>query len=211
MIFNEIYTPIFEKKYLIKPYERSVLQIQSVLAKNDKGTLKTFKFNEKPHSTMKKMFLLRYAEHLHLLITRAGCLVTKIYAHYTFEQSPFKKDFVVMSQVSRQKAKTKVEKYFYKLMNNSNFGYDCRNNTDNCSFKPIFDEIEEISYIQKYTSLYNNDVYKDFACPNIIKQQIDYEYNSDLMSIKEDDPCKAWIRSKASLCWSNKREKNEFC
>ena len=62
----------------IKPYERSVLQIQSVLAKNDKGTLKTFKFNEKPHSTMKKMFLPRYAEHLHLLITRAGCLVTKI-------------------------------------------------------------------------------------------------------------------------------------
>ena len=36
-----------------------------------------------------------------------------------------------MNQVSRQKAKTEVEKDFYKLMNNSNFGYNCRNNADN--------------------------------------------------------------------------------
>ena len=93
-----------------------------------------------------------------------------------------------MNQVSRHKAKTKVEKDFYKLMNNSNFGYDCQNNIDNCSFKPIFDDIEEISYIQKYGSLYNNDVYKDFTCSDIIKQQIEHESNSDLMSIKENDP-----------------------
>ena len=29
-------------------------------------------------------------------------------------------------------------------MNNSNFGYDCRNNMDNCDFVPIFDEIGEV-------------------------------------------------------------------
>ena len=52
-----------------------------------------------------------------------------------------------MNQVSRQKAKIKIEKDFYKLMNNSNFGYDCNNNIDNCKFKPIFDDIEEIAYI----------------------------------------------------------------
>ena len=108
MIFNEIYAPILGKKKLIKPYERSVLEIQSMLAKNHKGTLKTFKFNEKTHSTMKKKKNLPlYAEHLHFLIIRARRLVTKIYAHYTFEQSPFKKDFVMMNQVSRQKAKKK--------------------------------------------------------------------------------------------------------
>ena len=44
-LFDEIYTPIFEKTILIKPYERSVLQIQSILAENHKGTLKTFKCN----------------------------------------------------------------------------------------------------------------------------------------------------------------------
>ena len=32
------------------------------------------------------------------------------------------------NEVSRQKTKTKVEKDFYKLMKNSNFGNDCRNN-----------------------------------------------------------------------------------
>ena len=74
-------------------------------------------------------------------------------------------------------------------MNNSDFGNDCRNNIDNCSFKPIFDDKEEISYIQKYALLYNNDVFKDFACPDSIKQQIEHECNYDSMSIRDDDPC----------------------
>ena len=93
------------------------------------------------------------------------------------------------NEVSRQKTKTKVEKDFYKLMKNSNFGNDCRNNIDNCSFRPIYDDIEEISYIQKYTSLYNNDDYKDFACPETIRQQIEQNYSSEIMLIKEDNLC----------------------
>ena len=100
----------------------------------------------------KKIFLLLYAEHF--LITKTGWLVTKIYAHYTFEQAAFKKDFVIMNQVSRHKGKAKVEKDFYKLMNNLNFANDCCNNIDNCSFRPIDDDVEEISYLQKYISLY---------------------------------------------------------
>ena len=47
----------------------------------------------------KKIFLPLYAEHF--LIARARWLVTKTYAHYTFEQAAFKKDFVIMNQVSR--------------------------------------------------------------------------------------------------------------
>ena len=38
-------------------------------------------------------FFPLYAEHLHFLIKRARWIVTKIYAHYTFEQSKFKKRF----------------------------------------------------------------------------------------------------------------------
>ena len=53
---------------------------------------------------------------------------------------------MIMNQVSIQIAKTSVEKDFHKLMNNSNFGYDCQNNADNCFFAPIFDEPEELSY-----------------------------------------------------------------
>ena len=109
----------------------------------------------------KKIFLSLHPEHLHLLIKHVSWIVTKIYAHYTFKRSRFKKDFVIMNQVSRQNAKTKIEKDFYKLMNNSNFGNDCKNNIDNCDFRPIYDKIDEVSYIQKYTSLYFNDDYKD--------------------------------------------------
>ena len=35
-------------------------------------------------------------------------------------------------------------------MNNSDFGYDCRKNLDNCEFVPIFDELKEITYIKYY-------------------------------------------------------------
>ena len=91
---------------------------------------------KKTHSTRnKKNFLPLYTEHLHISISRVGWIATKIYAHYTFEQSQFKRDFVIMNQVSRQKATSKVKKDFYKLMNNSDFGNNCRNNIDNCNFK----------------------------------------------------------------------------
>ena len=60
--------------------------------------------------------------------------VTKIHAHLTFEQKRFKQKFILMNQKPRQGSNNSVEKDFYKLMNNSNLGYDCRNNLDNCEF-----------------------------------------------------------------------------
>ena len=54
------------KKKLVNSYERSVLQLLTVLQRNSKSLLNTFKFNEKTHSTMKqKSNLPLYAEHLH--------------------------------------------------------------------------------------------------------------------------------------------------
>ena len=52
-----------------------------------------------------------------------------------------------MNQKSIQESKNNLEKDFYKLINNSNFGYDCRNNLDNCKFASIFDEFKDITYI----------------------------------------------------------------
>ena len=49
------------------------------------------------------------------------------------------------NQKERQKAKTDIEKYFYKLMSTSNFGVDCRKNLNNLTFEPIIDEVDEIS------------------------------------------------------------------
>ena len=60
------------------------------------------------------------------VIKRAGWHITKVYLYFTFEQECFKKNFILMNQKSRQEAKNSIEKDFYKLMNNSNFSYDCR-------------------------------------------------------------------------------------
>ena len=97
-----------------------------------------------------KIFLPMYLEDLVFCIKRAGWKVTKIHSHLTFEQSRFKQNFILMNQKSRQESKNSVEKDFYKLMNNSNFGYDCRNNIDNRKFVPIFDEYNEITFINRY-------------------------------------------------------------
>ena len=48
-----------------------------------------------------------------------------------------------MNQKSRQTATSSVEKYFYKLLNNSKFGTDCHNK--NCYLEPIYDDFSEIS------------------------------------------------------------------
>ena len=82
-----------------------------------------------------------YLEQLCFAINRAGWFVPKIYSHYTFEQECFKKEFILMNQRFKQNAKNYFEKDFYKLMINPNFGYDCRDNLDNCQFVPIFDEL----------------------------------------------------------------------
>ena len=43
-------------------------------------------------------------------------------------------------------------------MNNSNFGYDCRNNFGNCFLAPVIDELEELPYIRKHQSVFDLSV-----------------------------------------------------
>ena len=64
----------------------------------------------------------------------------------------------MINQRSRQNAKNAIEKDLFKLMNNANFGYDCKNNVNNAKFEPIIDEINEISYVKKYYNLFDNKV-----------------------------------------------------
>ena len=122
------------------------------------------------------------------MTTRAGWKVTKIYEHYTFKQDTFKKDFVVMNQNARKTAKTKVEKDFYKLLNNSNFGNDCRNNIGNCKLDLLYDGLDEISYIKKFTNIFNYDRFSEFFSVELLKEQIKSKYNEKIENLDQDDP-----------------------
>ena len=105
-----------------------------------------------------KKFIPLYLEDLRFLIKRAGWIVTKIYSHFNFEQDCFKKGIVLKNQKSQQNPKNDIETFFWKLMNNANFGFDCRNNANNTKFEPIIDEIKEITYLKKYYNLFDTKV-----------------------------------------------------
>ena len=102
---------------------------------------------------------------------RASCSVTKIYSHYASEQECFKKEFILINQSSRQNANNSIEKDFYKLMNISNFWYDCHNNLYNCQFVPISDEFQEITYLKIYYNYFDLKV-SSFVSSDLIRQKI---------------------------------------
>ena len=85
-----------------------------------------------------------------------------------------------------QKSKNSVEKDFYKLINKSNFGYDCRKNIDNCKFIPIFDECNEIAFINRYHNIFDQKV-SLFVNSDLLKQQIEETFNDKLMKLDPND------------------------
>ena len=127
-----------------------------------------------------------YLEDLAFCIKRAGWKVTKIHAHLIFEQLRFKQNFILMNQKSRQLTKNSVEKDFYKLMNNSNFGQDYRNNLGNCKFVPIFDELGGITYTNYYQNVFDQKV-SQFVTTDLMKKQIEEKYNDKLMKLDKED------------------------
>ena len=68
-------------------------------------------------------------------------------------------------------------------MNNSNFGYDCRNNFYNCSLSPVINELEEMSYIRKHRSVFDSSV-KDFLSSNLLEKQINDEFDNKISQIE---------------------------
>ena len=91
-----------------------------------------------------------------------------------------------MNQKSKQNAKNLVEKDFFKLLNNVNFGYDCRNNLDNCQFIPIFDEVKEVTYLKRYYNYFDQKVAK-FVINDLIRAEIDEKFNDSVTALSKDD------------------------
>ena len=190
LTYNEIYPPIIEKKKIMEANERSLFQLLELFSKNEQDKPRSYVSTAKSHATLlPKICIPLYIEDLRFLIKRAGWKVTKLYSHFTFEQDTFKKDFVLMNQKSRQNAKNNIEKDFYKLMNNANFGFDCRNDANNLKFDLLIDEMNEITYIKKYHNLFDPKI-KKFVSSKILEDHIEKEYNDELFKIKDDDPFK---------------------
>ena len=187
--YNEIYPPIIEKQKTTDPCERFTYQLLEQFVMGEKGPA-SYKRSSKVHADMfKKLFLPMYLGDLAFCIKRAGWKVTKIHAHLTFEQSRFKLNFILVNQKSRQQSKNDVEKDFYfgnEQWNNSNFGYDCRSNLDNCKFNPIFDELGEITCINRYHNIFDEKV-SAFVTTDLVKQNIEEEFNDKLAKLKKDD------------------------
>ena len=149
-LYNEILPPIIEKQKVLDANERSVYQLLELFDETIKDKPKSYRCTAKSHATMfLKKFIPLYLEDLRFLIITAGWIITKLDSHFTVEQDCFKKKFLLSNQKLRQNEKNDIEKKNYKLMNNANFGFDCRNNANDTKFEPIIDEIGEITYIKK--------------------------------------------------------------
>ena len=66
-----------------------------------------------------------------------------------------------MNRRFRHNAKNSIE-------NNANFGYDCRNNLDNCQFIPIFLEMNEVTYLKRYYNYFDKEISK-FISSDLIR------------------------------------------
>ena len=92
-----------------------------------------------------------------------------------------------MNQKSRQTATNNVKKDFYKLLKNSNFGIDCRNNIDNCFLEPIYDDFSEIAYIKNYSTIFSDDTFREFFSPPLLREEIILTYNSKIFVLNKDE------------------------
>ena len=86
-----------------------------------------------------------------------------------------------MNQKASQMATSSVERDFYKVLNNYNFGIDYRNNINNCILEPLYYEVTEISCIKNFALFFGNDTYREFFCPTVMRKRIRSESNSKLL------------------------------
>ena len=91
-----------------------------------------------------------------------------------------------MNQKFRQKAISSIERDFFKLLNNSDFGIDCRNNIDNCIIEPLYDDFIEISYIKKFTTIFSDDTFRNFFSPVLLREEITQTFQSKIFALDKD-------------------------
>ena len=86
-----------------------------------------------------------------------------------FEQGRYKRDFLLINLKSRQNVKNVIKKNLFKLMNNANFG-------------PIIDELNGISYTEKYQSAFDIK-YSGFVNSNLLEQEIEQTFQQHITEV----------------------------
>lgn len=71
-------------------------------------------------------------------------------------------------------------------MNNSYFGYDCRNNADNYFFASVFDEIEELSYVKCYQNVFHSEIF-EFAATELSEKLINETFENKVPALDQND------------------------
>ena len=94
---------------------------------------------------------------------------------------------MIINQKSHQTASSKVEKDFYKLLNNSNFGIDCQNNIGNRYLEPIYDDVNKISYIKRYTTIFSHKSLRDFFLPYLLRKEIEQTFQGKIFALNKED------------------------
>ena len=188
IVYNEICPPIIEKQEIIDPCERSVHQLLGQYSATEKGNPQIYRATKKAHPTIfKKKFQPMHLEQIFFAVNRIELdSMLRKSIHITHLNKTVLIKIILMNQRSRQNAKNSNNKDFYKLMNNSNFGYDCHKNLDSCQFVPIFDELKEISYLKRYYNYFDPKVSK-IVSSDLIKQEIYKKFNDSLMNLSKDD------------------------
>ena len=69
---------------------------------------------------------------------------------------------------------------------NSNFGIDCRNNMDTCFLESLYDDFSEISYIENFTTIFNDARFRIFF-PSLLRQEKIQTFQSKIFLLNKDE------------------------
>ena len=127
-----------------------------------------------------------YIDHIHVLTEKAEWKVNKVHLYYSFEHELYKKEYIFGNQRAIQKAVARgddVQTDFWKLVNNANYEFYCRDNSQNKILHLIYDENAEVEFISKYS----NDEANNFLLDLDARIKKSEEYHSNLDNLKDDE------------------------
>ena len=75
-----------------------------------------------------------------------------------------------------------------KLLNNSNFWINLNSNIDNCILEPLYNDLNEISYIKKFTTIFSDDTFRHFFLPEHLREEVIQNFQGKIIALNKNDP-----------------------